>query len=171
MKFKTFKNEQINVKIATSFISMPQSVTNLNREVSRFNFDQLKIRLNQTWNTEFNKILIEGASAEQREMFYTSLYRMLLFPRTFYELDEQGKMVHFSPFSGRVRPGYLFTDIGYWNAFRAQFPFYTIMYPERNANIMKGILNSYKEGGWLPNWPGPNGRYWRWPPPPHSSIF
>ncbi len=158
LKFNTFKNEQINVQIATSFISLPQSVTNLNREVSRFTFDQLKIKLNQTWNTELNKIVIEGASAAQREMFYSSLYRMLLFPRVFYEINEQGKMVHYSPFNGNIRPGYLFTDIGYWDTFRALFPFYTIMYPERNSNIMKGLLNSYKEGGWLPVWPSPGYR-------------
>lgn len=158
LKFKTFKNEQINVKIATSFISLPQSFANLNREVSRFTFDQLKIKLNQTWNTELNKIVIEGASAAQKEMFYTSLYRMLLFPRVFYEINEQGKMVHYSPFNGNVRPGYLFTDIGYRSSFRALFPFYTIMYPERNGNIMKGLLNSYKEGGWLPIWPSPGYR-------------
>lgn len=158
LQFKTFKNEQVNVKIATSFISMPQSIINLNREVSRFTFDQLKIKLNQTWNTELNKILIEGASADQQEMFYTSLYRMLLFPRVFYEINEEGKMMHYSPFNGSIKPGYLFTDIGYWDVFRTLFPFYTIMYPERNANIMKGILNAYKEGGWLPIWPSPGYR-------------
>lgn len=158
VRFKTFKNEQINVKIATSFISMPQSIINLNREVSPFTFDQLKIKLNQTWNTELNKIVIEGANPEQMEMFYSSLYRMLLYPRVFYEINNQGEMIHFSPFNGNIRPGYLFTDIGYWDVFRALFPFYTIMYPERNANIMKGILNSYKEGGWLPIWPSPGYR-------------
>lgn len=158
LRFKTSRNEQINVKIATSFISLPQSVTNLEREVKKFTFDQLKIKLNQTWNTELNKIVIGGANAEQREMFYTSLYRMLLFPRTFYEISEDGKMMHYSPFNGNVRPGYLFTDVGYWDVFRALFPFYTIMYPERNANIMKGLLNAYKEGGWLPIWPSPGYR-------------
>lgn len=137
---------------------MPQSIINLNREVSPFTFDQLKIKLNQTWNTELNKIVIEGANPEQMEMFYSSLYRMLLYPRVFYEINNQGEMIHFSPFNGNIRPGYLFTDIGYWDVFRALFPFYTIMYPERNANIMKGILNSYKEGGWLPIWPSPGYR-------------
>lgn len=91
-------------------------------------------------------------------MFYTSLYRMMLFPRTFYEINDEGKMVHYSPFSGSIRPGYLFTDVGYWDVFRALFPFYTIMYPERNANMMEGILNAYKEGGWLPTWPSPGYR-------------
>lgn len=158
LRFSTFRNEEINVKIATSFISIPQSVTNLSREVSRFTFDQLRIKLNQTWNTELNKISIEGATPEQREVFYSSLYRMLLFPRTFYEIDDEGKMVHYSPFSGSIRSGYLFTDIGYWDVFRALFPFYTIMYPERNANILEGILNAYKEGGWLPTWSSPGYR-------------
>ena len=158
LRFTTRKNEQVNVKIATSFISLPQAVTNLNREVSRFTFDQLKIKLHQTWNTELNKITIEGATAAQRETFYTSLYRMMLYPRVFYEIDDKGKMIHYSPFNGNVRPGYMFVDVGFWDVFRALFPFYTIMYPERDANIMKGLLNAYKEGGWLPIWPSPGYR-------------
>lgn len=158
VRFSTFKNEQINVRIATSFISMPQSVTNLTREVTRYSFDQLRIKLHQTWNTELNKIAIEGASAEQQEMFYSSMYRMLLFPRMFYEIDDDGKMVHYSPFNGNIRPGHMYVDIGYWDVFRGLFPFYTIMYPERNGDIMKGILNAYKEGGWLPIWPSPGYR-------------
>ena len=158
LRFTTRKNEQINVKIATSFVSLPQAVTNLTREVSRFTFDQLKIKLHQAWNSEFNKIQISGATAGQREMFYTSLYRMMLYPRVFYEIDDKGKMIHYSPFNGNVRPGYMFVDFGMWDVFRALFPFYTIMYPERDANIMKGLLNAYKEGGWLPIWPSPGYR-------------
>ena len=158
LRFSTYRKEQINVRIATSFINKTQAETNLKREVSRFNFDQLKIKLNQTWNTELNKIVIEGATPDQRDMFYSSLYRMLLFPRVFYELDAEGNMIHYSPFNGDARPGYLFTDVGYWDVFRALFPFYTIMYPERNSNIMKGLLNAYKEGGWLPIWPSPGYR-------------
>lgn len=158
LRFSTFKNEQVNARIATSFISMPQSVINLNREVTRYSFDQLKIKLHQTWNTELNKIAIEGASAEQREMFYSSMYRMMLFPRMFYEIGEEGNMVHYSPFNGGTRPGYMFVDIGYWDVFRTLFPFYNIMYPERNGNMMKGLLNAYKEGGKLPMWPSPGYR-------------
>ncbi len=158
LRFNTFKNEQINARIATSFISIPQANINLNREVTRYSFDQLKIKLHQTWNTELNKIIIEGASAEQREMFYSSLYRMMLFPRMFYEIGQEGKMVHYSPFNGGTRPGYMFVDVGYWDVFRALFPFYTIMYPERNGQMMEGLLNAYKEGGWLPMWPSPGYR-------------
>lgn len=158
IRFKTFKNEQVNVKIATSFISMPQSVTNLNREVTNFTFDQLRLKLNQTWNTELNKIKVDGGSAEDRELFYTSLYRMMLYPRVFYEFNNEGKMQHYSPFNGNIRPGYMFVDVGYWGVFRALFPFYTIMYPERDSHMMRGLLNAYKEGGWLPAWPSPGYR-------------
>jgi predicted alpha-1,2-mannosidase len=158
LKFNTFRNEQINVRIATSFISIPQAITNLNREVLRYSFDQLQIKLYQTWNTELNKITIAGASAEQREMFYSSLYRMLLFPRMFHEINEEGKMFHYSPFNGGIKPGYMFVDVGYWDVFRGLFPFYTIMYPDRNADMMKGLLNAYSEGGWLPMWPSPGYR-------------
>ena len=150
--------KQINVKIATSFISMPQSVTNLNREVIKYSLRPAENKLNQTWNTELNKIIIEGETPNKVKCFILHLYRMLLFPRVFYEISDEGKMVHYSPFNGNTRPGYLFIDIGYWDVFRALFPFYTIMYPERNSNILKGLLNAYKEGGWLPIWPSPGYR-------------
>ena len=90
--------------------------------------------------------------------FYTALYRTLLFPRRFYELDAAGKIVHYSPYNGKVLPGYMFTDNGFWDTFRAVFPFFTLMYPELNGQIMEGLANTYKESGWLPEWASPGHR-------------
>ncbi|MCC5929532.1 MAG: GH92 family glycosyl hydrolase [Cyclobacteriaceae bacterium] len=158
ISFPTQKNEIVEVKIATSFISIKQAIINLRREVENLTFDQVKIKANQTWNIELNKIQVEGSSNDQKTSFYTAFYRTLLLPRIFYEFDENGKMVHFSPFDGKVHPGYMFTDSGFWDSYRGVFPFFSIMYPEIHANIMQGLINTYRQGGWLPVWPSPGYR-------------
>ncbi len=158
VKFLTNRNEKVNLKIATSFISIPQAITNFNSELAEYSFDELKIQANQAWNNELNKIVVEGGTSDQKSLFYTSFYRALLFPKIFYEFDESGKIIHYSPFDGRVHNSFLYTDIGFWNSHRTLFPFFTLMYPEMNSNILKGMTNAYREGGWLPQHPSPGYR-------------
>lgn len=158
IKFNTLRNESVHVRVATSFISIQQAQINLNRELEKFSFDQIKIKANQIWNTELNKIKIEGSSNEQNTSFYTSYYRLLLFPRKLFEYDDDGRMIHYSPYDGQIHEGHLYGDIGMWDAFREAFPFYTVMYPEVTSNIINGMLNAYREGGWLPVWPSPGYR-------------
>ncbi|HEY8936008.1 MAG TPA: glycoside hydrolase family 92 protein, partial [Cyclobacteriaceae bacterium] len=86
------------------------------------------------------------------------LYRALLFPRKFYEYDSNGKVIHYSPYNGKILSGYLFTDNGFWDTFRAVFPFFNLMYPTLNSQIMEGLVNTYKESGWLPEWASPGHR-------------
>ena len=156
--FKTKKGEQVNVKVASSFISHEQAALNLEREIGNRDFETLKKEGEEIWNSELSKIKVEGGSDAQLNTFYSSLYRVLLFPRKFYEFDDQNKMVHYSPYNGKVLPGYMFTDNGFWDTFRATFPFFTLMYPSLNSNIMKGLVNTYKESGWLPEWATPGHR-------------
>src|SRR5690606_32131164 len=77
------------------------------------------------------------------------------FPRKFYEYDKNGDVVHYSPYNGEVLPGYMFTDTGFWDTFRSLFPFLNLMYPELNVKMQKGLVNAYKESGWLPEWASP----------------
>ncbi len=156
--FKTKKGEQVNIKVASSFISLEQAELNLNREIGDKTFDEIKTEGKNIWEKELSKIKVEGGTEEQRKTFYSSLYRTLLFPRKFYEFDAQNEIIHYSPFNGKVLPGYLFTDNGFWDTFRAVFPFFTLMYPDLNAKIMKGLVNTYKESGWLPEWASPGHR-------------
>ena len=156
--FKTERGEQVNVKVSSSFISLEQAELNLKREIGNKDFETIKEEGKQIWNKELAKIKVEGGTDAQINTFYSGLYRVLLFPRKFYEFDADNKMVHYSPFNGDVLPGYMFTDNGFWDTFRATFPFFTLMYPELNSNIMKGLVNTYKESGWLPEWATPGHR-------------
>lgn len=156
--FKTKRGEKVHAKIASSFISLMQAEINLKREIGDKDFETIKNEGKAIWNKELSKIKVEGGSTDQLKTFYSCLYRTLLFPRKFYEFDKDNKLVHYSPYNGEVLPGYLFTDNGFWDTFRAVFPFFTLMYPELNSNIMQGLVNTYKESGWLPEWASPGHR-------------
>ncbi len=156
--FKTKKGEVVHVKVASSFISAEQAQLNLSREIGSDNFEQTKQKAKQAWETELSRIQIEDDNIDHLRTFYSSLYRVLLFPRKFYEFDANNKVVHYSPYNGKVLPGYMFTDNGFWDTFRAVFPFFNMMYPELNGKIMQGLANTYKESGWLPEWASPGHR-------------
>lgn len=156
--FKTKKGEQVNVKVASSFISPEQAELNLAREIGKDSFDVTKQKAHDAWQTELERLRIEDDNLDNIRTFYSALYRVLLFPRKFYEYDADNNVVHYSPYNGEVLPGYMFTDNGFWDTFRAVFPFFTLMYPDLNAQIMEGLANTYKESGWLPEWASPGHR-------------
>ncbi len=156
--FKTKKGEKVHVKVASSFISPEQAELNLQREIGDKTFDEISKEGQDIWEKELSRVKVEGGTDQQRRTFYSCLYRVLLFPRKFYEITADNKIVHYSPYNGKVLPGYLFTDNGFWDTFRAVFPFFTMMYPDLNAHIMEGLVNTYKESGWLPEWASPGHR-------------
>ncbi|WP_333819166.1 GH92 family glycosyl hydrolase [Ohtaekwangia sp.] len=155
--FKTSHGEQVHVRVASSFISFEQAELNL-KEIGRDDFETVKQKGKDAWNKELSRVAVEGGTADQLRTFYSCLYRALLFPRKFYELDASGKVMHYSPYNGKVLPGYMFTDTGFWDTFRSLFPFLNLMYPSLSANMQEGLVNAYKEGGWLPEWASPGYR-------------
>jgi predicted alpha-1,2-mannosidase len=158
VRFSTRKGEQVHVRVASSFISPEQAQINLDRELAKDGFDDTKHKAMERWEKELNRIRVEGGTEQARQTFYSCLYRILLFPRSFYEFDKDNKVVHYSPYNGQVLPGYMFTDNGFWDTFRAVFPFFTVMYRDLDAKIMEGLANAYKESGWLPEWASPGHR-------------
>jgi predicted alpha-1,2-mannosidase len=143
--FKTKRGEKINVRIASSFISQEQAILNLSRETDGKDFEAVKKEGKEAWNKQLSRIQVEGGTADQQRTFYSCLYRMILFPRQFFEINAKNEIVHYSPYNGEVLPGYMFTDNGFWDTFRALFPFFTLMYPDLNSRIMDGLVNTYKE--------------------------
>ena len=158
VSFRTAPGEQVHVKVASSFISPEQALLNLNREIGKDSFDTTKAKAKAAWEKEFARIRVNDPNEDNRRTFYSALYRMLQFPREFFEKDASGKIVHYSPYDGKVHEGYLYTDNGFWDTWRAVFPFFALMYPERDSQIMQGLVNTYKEGGWLPEWASPGYR-------------
>ncbi|RZK40949.1 MAG: glycoside hydrolase family 92 protein [Pedobacter sp.] len=155
--FKLKKGEKVNVRIASSFISYEQAELNL-KEVGKDDFETVKAKAKAAWNKELSKIQVDGGTTDQYKTFYSCFYRMLIYPRKSYEIDKNGKAVHYSPYTGQVLPGYQFADTGFWDTFRAQFPFLNLLYPSYNSELMQGMENIYKESSWLPEWVSPGHR-------------
>lgn len=154
--FKTRRGEKVQARVASSFISFEQAERNL-EELGQRNFDAVKAEGEQVWNKVLGVFEIE-ADLDQMRTFYSCLYRSVLFPRMFYEYGTDGKPVHYSPYNGKILPGYLFTDTGFWDTFRCLFPLLNFAYPDINAKIQEGLLNTYKESGFLPEWASPGHR-------------
>ena len=155
--FKTRKGEIVHARVASSFIGFEQADRNL-KELGNDSFDTLVQKGQDAWNEVLGKIEVDGGNLDQYRTFYSCLYRSVLFPRAFYEFDETGNPVHYSPYNGQVLPGYMYTDTGFWDTFRCLFPFLNLMYPSVNKQIQEGLVNTYKESGFFPEWASPGHR-------------
>jgi predicted alpha-1,2-mannosidase len=153
--FKTAKGEKVTAKVASSFISFEQAELNLKRELSTDAFEATKAKAKAVWNKALSRIAVEGGTIDQTRTFYSCLYRTLFFPNKMYEVDAQNQIVHWSPYNGKTLPGYMFAGTGFWDTFRALYPFLNLMYPSINKEMQQGLINDYKEGGWLPEWSSP----------------
>lgn len=148
----------VEARIATSFISFEQAERNLDRELGTKSVGELRAAAKASWNEHFSRIEVDGGSDRERKTFYSCLYRTLLFPRIFHEPDADGKPQHFSAYTGKVVPGVMYADHGYWDVYRAWYPFMSLIFPERLGEILQAWTNAYKEGGWLPQFPAPGYR-------------
>ena len=155
--FRTEKGEKVHARVASSFISLEQAERNL-KELGDDDFDALVEKGKTEWNEVLGAIQVEGGSLDQYRVFYSCLYRSVLFPRKFYEFDAAGNIVHYSPYNGNVLPGYMYTDTGFWDTFRCLFPLLNLVYPSRNREIQEGLINTYKESGFFPEWASPGHR-------------
>lgn len=155
VSFRTSRGEKVHLKVASSFISFEQAELNLKREIGNDNFEATRVKAKDIWNKTLNHINIEGGTIDQQRTFYSCLYRMLFFPNRMYEVNAKGETVHYSPYNGKTMPGYLFAGTGFWDTFRALYPFLNLVYPSIVKEMQEGLINDYKEGGWLPEWSSP----------------
>ena len=155
--FATERGEVVNLQTASSFISLEQAWRNL-AEVEGREFDEIKTAARDRWNEVLGRIEVGGGSEEQYRTFYSCLYRATLFPRKFYEIDVDGNPIHYSPYNGQVCDGYLYTDTGFWDTFRALFPLLNLAYPSVNEEIQQGLANIARENEFLPEWASPGHR-------------
>ncbi len=156
--FKTVKGQKISMKVASSFISEEQALLNLQREVGKESFDQTRKASRAIWNDILGRVKIEGGSDDQLRTFYSCLYRTVCFPQKHYEYDASNKLVHYSPYNGEVLPGYMYAGTGFWDTFRALYPLLNLLYPSINKEMQEGLINDFKEGGFLPEWSSPGFR-------------
>lgn len=153
--FKTERGEQVHLRVASSFVSLAQAELNLKREQGADSFETTKQKAKDVWNETLNHVVVQGGTTDQLRTFYSCLYRMLFFPNKLYEIDAHNHIIHYSPYNGKIMPGYMFAGTGFWDTFRALYPFLNLAYPHIVKEMQEGLINDYKEGGWLPEWSSP----------------
>ena len=156
--FKTRKGEIVHARVASSFISSEQAEINL-CELGNGSFDTLVAAGRAKWNDVLGRIDVKDQNIDHKRMFYSCLYRSLLFPRKLYEIADNGDIIHYSPYNGKVLPGYMYTDTGFWDTFRSLFPLLNLIYPSTNKEIQAALLNAYRESGFFPEWASPGHRW------------
>ena len=155
--FQTVRGEVVTLRVASSFISADQAHQNLKEVIGR-SFDTVCRDGRERWNNILGRIEVEDANIDHLRTFYSCLYRSVLYPRMFHEVNQAGEIVHYSPYDGKVHPGRLFTDTGFWDTFRSLFPLLNLIYPEMSQQMQEGLVNTYKESGFLPEWASPGHR-------------
>jgi len=158
VRFEARSGQPITLRVGTSFISFEQAERNLRIELGDKSFDEVKSDAASVWESALGRVQLNGATQIQEKTFYSCLYRTLLYPRMWHERDASGDFVHMSCFSGKVEPGVMYADHGYWDDYRAWYPMMALLYPERLTDILNGWVNAYKEGGWFPQFPCPGYR-------------
>jgi len=150
----------VQAKVASSYIDSAQAGLTLKNELGRFKqLEQTREAAARIWNRLLSRVVVEGGSEEDMKTFYSCLFRANLFSRMFFEYDKDGKPYYFSPYDGKVHSGYMYTDNGFWDTFRAQFPLNNILHPTYQGRYMQALLDAQKQCGWLPAWsfPGETG--------------
>lgn len=155
--FETQADEQVHARIASSFVSPEQALLNLS-ELGNTGFDEVVAKGKQRWNEVLGRIEVKDDNIDNLRTFYSCYYRSVLFPRNLSEINAEGQVIHYSPFNGEVLSGYLYTDTGFWDTFRSLFPFLNLLYPDESVKMQEGLVNAYKESGFLPEWASPGHR-------------
>ena len=148
-----FNCTQVNVDIATSYISFAQAQENMKQDCSDKSFEEIKNSAETQWEEYLSRIEIDSDDEKQMKTFYSCMYRTGLFPHKAYEIDKSGETVHYCPSDGSVKRGVRYTDCGFWDTYRTQFPLLALIGRDEYAQMLEGFIADYTEGGWLPRWP------------------
>lgn len=142
--------KEVVLKTGSSFISIDQARESLAKEVPHFDFEGIKMACKNAWNEHLNRLEVTTNRKNQVDIFYTSMYHSLLFPRS---TSEYGR--YYSAFDDKVHEGDSYNDFSLWDTFRGEHPLLTIIAPERVDGMVRALLQMYQQGGYMPKWPNP----------------
>jgi predicted alpha-1,2-mannosidase len=146
--FSTSENEQIMIKVGISYTSIDGARKNLDKEISDWDFDRVRNDAREIWNRELSKIIIEGATNNQKQIFYTAMYHSLL--AQYISQDVDGK---YTGMDGKIHEAEDYNYYGSfscWDTYRSEHPLLTIIAPENVNDIVRSIMAKIKDWGWLP---------------------
>lgn len=148
--FDTQENEHVEVQIGVSFVSMENARLNLEKEQADKNFEQVRTNARERWDADLSRILVEGGSEEQKTVFYTALYHVLMHPNILQDVNGQYPAMENDKIL--TTQGERYTVFSLWDTYRNVHQLLTLVYPERQIQMVRTMLDMYREHGWLPKW-------------------
>ena len=149
-KYNTAKNEKIAVKIGISYVSIANARENQNTEQPGFNFEKVKKEARESWEKELSRVTVEGGTHDQKVVFYTALYHALIHPNILNDVNGQYPAMESGKILTTDRNRY--TVFSLWDTYRNVHQLLTLLYPEKQMDMVRSMVDMYKESGWLPRW-------------------
>lgn len=150
LTYDTEENEAIEVKMGVSFVSIENARLNMNTEQPDFNFDKVRAAASNMWNSDLSRVKVEGGSNDDKTIFYTALYHLLIHPNIIQDVNGEYPMME-SLKVGHTT-GNRYTVFSLWDTYRNVSTLMTLLFPERQIDIIRTMIDMYKESGWLPKW-------------------
>lgn len=150
--FDAEEGEQLMVQIGVSFVSCENARENLDAEQKGFDFDAVRAAAEAAWESDLSRIKVSGGTEEQRSVFYTALYHALIHPNVLNDVNGEYPLME-SDGTGRVPEGHnRYTVFSLWDTYRNLHQLMTLVYPERQLDMVRSMIGIYDEWGWLPKW-------------------
>ena len=148
--YETEENESISVKMGISYVSIENARKNMEAEQPGFDFDKVRMAAREMWNKDLSRVEIEGGSKDERTIFYTGLYHLLIHPNILQDVN--GEYPQMESLQVGHTKGNRYTVFSLWDTYRNVSTLMTLLYPDRQLDIIRTMIDMYKENGWLPKW-------------------
>lgn len=148
--YDTGADEVIEVKLGVSFVSIENARLNMNTEQPGFDFDKVATSARTRWNDDLSRILLEGGSRDDKTVFYTGLYHVLIHPSILQDVN--GEYPAMESLETKKTSGNRYTVFSLWDTYRNVHQLLSLVYPERQMDMVRTMIDMYKEHGWLPKW-------------------
>lgn len=145
------KGEQVEVSVGVSLVSIDGARRNLNEEQAEKSFETLRNEARETWQKELSRIEVEGGTEDERTVFYTALYHLLIHPNIIQDTDGAYPAME-SAATSHIKQGNRYTIFSLWDTYRGAHPLLTLVWPEKQLDMVRSMVDMYKQWGWMPKW-------------------
>lgn len=149
--FPVCAGEQVEVRVGVSFVSIANARLNLEAEQGKSHFDALRQEARNAWDNALGRILVEGGSEEQKSVFYTALYHVLMHPNVLQDVNGDYPVME-SDSIGNTQGRNRYTVFSLWDTYRTTHPLLTLVFPDKQEDMLRSLMDMYREQGWLPRW-------------------
>ncbi len=150
MTYDCEEGEQVEVQVGVSFVSIANARENLNKEQKGFNFDATAKEAHDQWASTLDKVTVEGGTEAQRRVFYTALYHSQIHPTILQDVNGEYPKMESSE-NGKTS-GNRYTVFSLWDTYRNLSQLETLLYPDRQVDMINSMIDMYREWGWMPKW-------------------